>query len=146
MRRQPNGLDKKIFTPFMISSIIMSAVVEVAMSLAVFFISKDLFGYEVAQTLTLLCCVFNEFVFAYNCKELKGFSFKKGIFSNKTMNIITITLIAVQALVFFTPIGSVFGLVPISAVQFAVIFIVNILAFLVVELLKPLMAKIFKDK
>ncbi|MBR2909358.1 MAG: cation-transporting P-type ATPase [Clostridia bacterium] len=146
MRRQPNGLDKKIFTPFMISSIIMSAVVEVAMSLAVFFISKDMFGYEVAQTLTLLCCVFNEFVFAYNCKELKGFSFKKGLFSNMTMNIITIALIIVQAVVFFTPIGSVFGLVPITAVQFAVIFAVNILAFIIIELLKPLMAKIFKDK
>lgn len=146
MKRKPNGIDRKIFTPFMVSSIIMSAVVEVAMSLAVFFVSKSMFGYETAQTLTLLCCVFNEFVFAYNCKELKDFSFKKGLFSNKTMNIITIALILVQALVFFTPIGSLFGLVPITALQFIIILGIDILAFLVIEVLKPLMAKIFKDK
>ena len=36
----------------------------------------NLFGYPIAQTLALLSVVINEFVFTYNCKELKTFSFK----------------------------------------------------------------------
>ena len=146
MKQKPNGLDRKIFTPFMISVILGSAVVEVAMSLGVFFVAREMFGLATAQTLSLLSVVFNEFVFTYNCKEIKGSSIKKGLFDNRLLNLSTIVLFIVQVAVFFSPIGVLFGLVAITPLQFLIVLGINIIAFLIIELLKPILAKCFKDK
>ena len=146
MKQKPNGLDRKIFTPFMVASIITSAIIEVLMSLGIFFVARNLFGLQMAQTLALLSAVFNEFVFTYNCKELKGSSIKKGLFNNRFLNITTITLLLVQVVVFFTPIGLLFGLAKITFVHFLAILGINIVAFFVIELVKPILAKVFADK
>ena len=145
MKKEPNGLTRPIFTPFMNASIIITALIEFGVTFGVFMVSKNILGYEMAQTLALLCIVLSEFTFTYNCKELKGFSFKKKLFGNKLMNWATLALILVQALFFMTPIGSIFGLQVVSLLQFLIIFGINILVFLLIELLKPLMAKTFID-
>ncbi len=146
MLQKPNGLSRRVFTPFMIGSIVVSAIIETAISLGVFIVANNMFGYAIAQTLALLSVVLNELVFTYNCKELKTFSFKKGLFGNKFLNISTLVLLLVQVLVFFTPVGALFGLVSITPLQFLVVVAVNVLGFFVLELVKPLMAKMFKDK
>ena len=146
MKRKPNGLEKRVFTPFIISMIVGSAIIESAISLVIFFASQAWFGYEIAMTLALLSVVLTELTFTYNCKELKDFSFKKGLFGNKVMNISTLIIFAIQIPVFFTGIGSVFGLVPITVLQFAGVVAVTIIGFFVVELIKPIFAKLFKDK
>lgn len=146
MKQKPYGLKRRVFTPFMISSIVTSALIEAALSLGVFIVANNLIGYEVAQTLTLLSIVINEFVFTYNCKELKTFSFKKGLFDNKVMNISTLVLMIVQVIVFFTPIGVLFGLAEITAMQFIAVFGINIVGFMILEVTKPILAKLFKDR
>ena len=146
MKEKPYGLNKRVFTPFMISGIVGSAIIEAGMSLLVFFVSEIYFGYEVASTLTLLSVVINELVFAYNCKELKETSFKKGLFGNKVLNITTLIILLIQIPVFFTSIGSLFELVTINALQFLAVIGINIIFFFVIELLKPLWVKGFKDK
>ena len=146
MLRKPNGLNRRVFTPFMIAMTVGSAIIEAGISLAIFFVSEAWFGYEVAMTLTLLSVVLTELTFTYNCKELKENSFKKGLFGNKVMNISTLIIFLIQIPVFFTPIGSVFGLVPVTVLQFASVVGITILGFFIMELLKPLFAKAFKDK
>lgn len=146
MKQKPFGLTKKVFSPFMISSIIVSAIIETAISLVVFLFANAHFGYGIAQTLALLSIVVSEFTFTYNCKELKDFSFKKGLFGNKFMNISILALMLLQVLVFFTPIGSVFGLSAISIIQFVIVVLVNIAGFILIELAKPVLAKCFSDK
>lgn len=145
MKKEPNGLKKPIFTPFMNASIIITALIEAGTVLGVFFVSKNMFGYEIAQTLALLTIVLSEFTFTYNCKELKGFSFKKKLFGNKVMNLAILALVAVQLVFFLTPVGSIFGLQMISILQFLAILGINIGVFFVIELAKPLMAKTFID-
>ena len=146
MKQKPHGLDRRIFTPFMNASIIGSALIEAAISLGVFFVAKNMYGYAVAQTLALLSVVFTEFTFTYNCKELKGFVFSKGLFDNKYINLSILLLFVVQILVFFTPIGSVFGLTTITVAQFLAVLGVNIVGFFIIEILKPILAKCCKDK
>lgn len=146
MKQKPFGLSKRVFTPFMIGSIIVSAVIETLISIGVFMLANKYIGYEVAQTLTLLSIVVNEFIFTYNCKELKDFSFKKGLFGNKVMNISTLILMLVQVVVFFTPVGVLFGLSSITALQFIAVIGVNIVGFLLIELCKPILNKLLKDK
>ncbi len=146
MKQKPHGLDRRIFTPFMNASIIGSALIEAAISLGVFFVAKNMYGYAVAQTLALLSVVFTEFTFTYNCKELKGFVFSKGLFDNKYINVSILLLFVVQILVFFTPIGVVFGLTTITVTQFLAVLGVNIVGFFMIEILKPILAKCCKDK
>ena len=146
MKQKPHGLNRRIFTPFMNASIIGSALIEAAISLGVFFVAKNLYGYAVAQTLALLSVVFTEFTFTYNCKELKGFVFSKGLFDNKYINLSILLLFVVQILVFFTPIGVVFGLTTITVTQFLAVLGVNIVGFFIIEILKPILAKCCKDK
>ena len=146
MKQKPHGLNRRIFTPFMNASIIGSALIEAAISLGVFFVAKNMYGYAVAQTLALLSVVFTEFTFTYNCKELKGFVFSKGLFDNKYINLSILLLFVVQILVFFTPIGVVFGLTTITVTQFLAVLGVNIVGFFMIEILKPILAKCCKDK
>ncbi len=146
MKQKPNGLNRKVFTPFMIGAIITSAIIEAGITMCVFVVSYNLFGYAIASTLALLSVVINEFVFTYNCKDLKQFSHKKGLFGNKVLNISTLILLGVQFITFFTPVGSLFGLSIITPLQFASVVAVNLVGFILIELTKPILVKCFKDK
>ena len=146
MKQKPHGLNRPIFTPFMTASIVVSAIIEALISLGIFFVARQYFGLAVAQTLALLSVVLTEFTFTYNCKELKKPIFKKGVFGNKYINYSILLLFVIQILVFFTPIGSVFGLVSITIWQFLVVLGINIIGFFIIEIIKPLLAKYCKDE
>ncbi len=146
MKKEPFGLNKRIFSPFMIASIVVSALIEAGISIGIFFVARNFFGVEIAQTLALLSVVIQEFTFTYNCKELKTFAFKKGLFGNKILNVSVLALTLVQLAVFFTPFGAIFGLATITAAQFAIVAIVCIVGFFIIELIKPILAKCFSDK
>ena len=144
MKRKPNGLNKRIFTKFFSAFLIISVILEAGISLFVYYYFIDL-GQPIAQTLALLSVVINEFVFAYNCRSLKEQIHHRGIFSNKYLNIGIFFLILVQLLVFFTPIGKIFGLVVITIPQLIFVILVNIISFIAIELLKPAVTRLFKD-
>lgn len=145
MKRKPNGLSKRIFTKFFSAFLMISVILETLISLLVyyFFIDK---GVQIAQTLALLSIIINEFVFAYNCRSLKERIYERGLFSNKYLNIGIFILILVQLIVFFTPIGKLFGLVTIQVSQFIFVLMVNIVSFVIMELLKPAIVRVFEDE
>ena len=145
MKRKPNGLNKRIFTSFFSSFLIASVILETIISLIVYYHFKSQ-GVMLAQTLALLSIIINEFVFAYNCRSLKERITKRGLFSNKYLNLGIFTLLIVQAIVFFTPIGKIFGLTIISLSQFIYVILINIISFIILEILKPLLVKLFKDE
>ena len=144
MKRKPNGLNKPIFTKFFTAFLIFSVIIETGLSLFVYYHYLPL-GFKEAQTLALLSIIVNEFVFAYNCRSLKEEIRKKGLFSNKYLNIGIFFLMFIQVIVFFTPIGNLFGLESITILEFVFVLFVNIIAFIIIELLKPILVKIFKD-
>ena len=144
MKRKPNGINRPIFTQFFTAFLVTSVILEAGISLLVYFLFKSQ-GTELAQTLALLSIVINEFVFAYNCRSLRETIFERGIFSNKHLNLGIFVLLVVQTIVFFTPIGKLFGLVIVKVWQVALVIGINILAFLVLEGLKPILVRLFKD-
>ena len=145
MKEKPNGLNKRIFTNFFMAFLILSVILETLLSLFVFYHFLPL-GHEIASTLALLSVVLNEFIFAYNCRSLKEQIHKRGIFSNKPLNIGILVLILVQVAVFFTPLGKIFGLTTVTVSQFIYVFVVNIISLIIIELLKPYLVKKFKDE
>ena len=145
MNRKPNGLNKRIFTNYFTSFLTTSVIIETCLSLFIYFHFLSL-GVGIAQTLALLSIIINEFVFAYNCRSLKERIHRRGIFSNKYLNLGILFLMFIQVIVFFTPVGSIFGLEAITLSQFIYVFIVNILSFIIIELLKPILVKNFRDE
>ena len=145
MKEKPNGLDKKIFTKFFLAFLILSVILETAISLFVFYHFLPS-GHEVASTLALLSVVINEFVFAYNCRSLKEQIHNRGFFSNKPLNIGILALLLVQVIVFFSPIGRIFGLTTVTVLQFVYVIIINIISLLIIEMVKPFLAKHFEDE
>ena len=145
MKRKPNGLNKPIFTPYFLSFLITSVIVEAGISMIVYalFVSESV---ELAQTLALLSIVVNEFIFAYNCRSLKEQIKDRGYFSNKYLNIGIFILLVVQLLVFLTPIGKIFSLTAISIGEFIFVIVVNIFSFAIIEILKPVLNKWFRDE
>ena len=145
MKQKPNGLNKKIFTKFFSAFLILSVILEALISLYVYYRFLPL-GQNIAQTLALLSVVINEFVFAYNCKSLKEQIHKRGIFKNKQLNLGILFLLLIQIIVFFTPIGQIFGLTHITVNQFIYVILINLVSLVIIELLKPVIVKLFKDE
>ncbi len=145
MNRRPTGLNKKIFTNYFSAFLIVSVLLETGISLFIFYHFLNV-SLPVAQSLALLSVILNEFIFAYNCRSLKEPIYERGIFSNRYLNYGIFFLIFIQAVVFFSPIGKIFGLCKISVYQFIYVFLINILSFLCIEFLKPFLNKFFKDE
>ena len=145
MDRKPNGLNKRIFTKFFSAFLIISVILETAISLLVYYCFLPQ-GQPIAQTLALLSIIVNEFVFAYNCRSLKEPIYKRGFFSNKYLNMGITFLMLVQLIVFFTPLGQIFGLTAINLSQLLFVILVNVISFIAMEFLKPFMTRCFKDE
>ena len=143
MKRKPNGINQKIFTKNNCIFLIASVIIETFISLFIYTHFYNL-GVDYAQTLALLSIIINEFVFAYNCRSLKDSIYKKGLFTNKYLNIGILGLLIVQALVFLTPIGKIFNLVKITIPQFSFVILINIVSFILIEILKSFLKKIYE--
>ncbi len=145
MKRKPNGLNKPIFTPYFLAFLITSVIIEAGISIIVYLLFLKVSLAE-AQTLALLSIIINEFIFAYNCRSLKEQIKDRGYFTNKYLNIGIFILIIVQLIVFLTPIGKIFSLTSIKISEFIFVIIINIFSFGIIEFLKPILTKYFKDE
>ncbi len=145
MNQNPRGLNKPMFTKFVWGEIIISAIIETAFVLVTYFISLKYFSSDVASTLALLSLVMQEIIYAFSCRNLKKYIFKEGIFSNKAFNIGISILLIIEALVFLTPIGNIINVVVVDIKTILLVILFNLLAFIIYEIAKVRVAKIFKD-
>ncbi len=145
MKQKPNGLNRKIFTKFFSAFLILSVILETLISMIVYYHFLPN-GENLAQTLALLSIVVNEFVFAYNCRSLKEQIHTRGFFRNKQLNIGILALLVVQVIVFFSPVGKIFGLTTVTVTEFIYVIVINIISLVIIEMLKPWIVKHFKDE
>lgn len=145
MNKNPRGIDKPLFTPFVYGSIISSSVVETIFVLLTYFISLRHTTPEIAGSLALLSLVMQEIIYAVVCRNLKELVIKQGLLSNKAMNYGLIIVILIELLVFATPLGRVISVetLPMSTLMYVVLF--NLLSFIIYELSKVILRKTLKD-
>lgn len=141
----PPHKSRKFFTPFMTMFLGVSAIIECILIFVVYMIGYKHFGFEVAQSMAFLCLIVQEMVFAYNCRNLHDPIIKHGLFSNKVMNIGIVGLVIIQFIIFLTPISRVLHIVSLGFNEVFIIIILNIIAFLFIEILKPIISKKFED-
>lgn len=145
MSQKPRGLNKSLFTPFIKSCFISSAIVEILFVCLTYFISLKLYNNEIAMSLALLSMVVQEIIYSISCRNLKEPVFKQGLFSNKAMNIGLAIILLIELLVFMTPLGKIISVESIKPSLVLIIFLINSSSFIIYELLKPLLKKVFKD-
>lgn len=145
MKRDIRKKDSSFFTPFLIAKMSLSAVLKTIAILLVYFINLKLYNIEVATTMSFLTLVLLEMICAYSCRNLKTSVLNKDIFSNDYMNKNMLVLGIIQIIIFITPLKSVFGIVGLNLLQFAYCFLIVLFIFLIDELSKKIIAKLFRD-
>ena len=145
MKQPPHKSTNKFFTPFMTVYLLVSSVIEAGLIYFVYKIGLNSYGVAIAQSMAFLCLIVQEMVFAINCRNLKEPLIKHGFFSNKYINIGFIVLTLLQVLIFITPIRDILHIVPLNLSQVMIIIVINIISFIFIELIKPIIVKHFKD-
>lgn len=145
MDNKPRGINKPLFTPFIKSCILSSALIETLFVIGTYFISLKMYGQDIAMSLALLSMVVQEIVYAISCRNLKQTIIKQGLFSNKEMNIGMVLILVIELLVFLTPVGQLINVSVIDYSAIIVVFLINIMSIFIYEMFKPLLKKYFKD-
>ena len=145
MEKPPRGLNKPMFTPFALSNIATSAIVETLAVAVTFFMVKNSYNAEIAMSCALLTLVMQEIVYSITCRNMKQFVFKQGFFSNKQFNVGLLIIFIIEAIFFLTPLRSFIGVVSIPYTLMLIIIVINLMVFFVYELLKPVLLGLFED-
>lgn len=133
------------FTPFLISKIGISSILKASSILIIYFYSTNIYGIEVARTMSFLTLVLLEMIYAYSCRNLKNRVFNKNFLGNSYMNRSMILLGIIQLLVFITPIRNLFNIVSLNIYQVIICIVIVIILFIIDELTKKIITKTFKD-
>ena len=145
MSRKIRKKDSSFFTPFLVAKMTLSSILKSATILFIYFTGKEIYGIECATTMAFLTLVFLEMIFAYSCRNLKKRVIGKDMFSNHYLNKSINILILLQLIVFITPLKHIFNIVSLSIVQIIYCICTVITIFLVDELCKNVIKKLFKD-
>ena len=145
MNKKPRGINKPLFTSFIKSCIISSAIIETIFVVLTYFISLKIYGQETAMSLALLSMVVQEIVYSVSCRNLKQSVIKQGLFSNKTMNYGLLLILLIEFIVFVTPLGKLISITSIDFTLILVVFLINLMSIFIYELIKPLLVRYFKD-
>ena len=145
MAKKPRGLDKPLFTPFIYSSILSSAIIETIFVLITYFVALKYYSLTMACSLALLSLVMQEIIYAIACRNLKELVVKQGLFSNKQLNYGLLVVILIELLVFATPLGGIIEVEVLSMDILVKVVLFNLLSFLIYEVSKVINRKIFSD-
>ena len=133
------------FTPFLLAKIFLSSLLKTSVILFVYFTSVNLYGVSISISMVFLCLILLEMIFAFTCRNLKKNIIFEGMFKNKVMNKSMIILFIIQILLFITPLRNIFGIVRLSLFQLIYCIIIVLTIFLIDELTKTILVKLFKD-
>lgn len=133
------------FTPFLLAKIFLSSLLKTSVILFVYFTSVNLYGVSISISMVFLCLILLEMIFAFTCRNLKKNIIFEGMFKNRVMNKSMIILFIIQILLFITPLRNIFGIVRLSLFQLIYCIIIVLTIFLIDELTKTILVKLFKD-
>ncbi|MBQ8027650.1 MAG: cation-translocating P-type ATPase [Clostridia bacterium] len=136
MSRPPVDPKKGLFTKGGWLDIALEGVFIGALALLGFVLGKSLWGVDVWRTVCFCAMSIGELIHSYNSRSERSL-FKIGIFSNKKMNFAFLICLLLQVGVVTVPqVAGVFGVVTLSAVQWAVVAALGAVLLAAVEISK----------
>ena len=92
---------------------------------------------KIGQTMTFFVLAMSQVIQSFNMRSDRSL-FKTGIFTNKTLNKAVLASVALVAIVLFTPLRTIFGLVQLSAVQYLICVGLFLIPTVIMEVSKAL--------
>ncbi len=145
MKRKIRKKDSSFFTGFLIAKMCFSVILKTLSVVLVYYLGLKLYGVSIAKTMSFLVIILLEIVFAFSCKNLKKCVLGGYMFSNSYLNRCVFGLLIVQLIVFATPLRYVFNLEFLSLIQVIYSVVIVICVFLIDELSKVIICRLFKD-
>lgn len=146
MKRKVRKNNNNFFTPYIIAKLLISAILKTITILLIYFINLKLYSIEIATSLDFLTLILLETTYAYHCKNLKENVINKNIFDNRFMNKSMIILIILNIVIFFSPLKAIFNISQLNFIQIGFSILIVFLMFIIDELFKNILVKLFKDE
>ena len=105
-------------------------------TLGVFYYYDPFNTLQLAQTMAFTTLVVFELFQALNCRSIKLSLFKVGVFSNKYLIGAILSSVALQAILLYTPLNKIFGVVPLGLKEWGVVVLVASSVLIIRELIK----------
>ncbi len=119
MKNKPKPKDEGIFAHGFGVRIVLQGFMFGILSLIAFKIGDSKLGLQSGQTMTFFVLSMSQVLQSFNMRSDHSL-FKTGIFTNKTLNKAVFASIALVALVLFTPLKTIFGLVTLPATYYLI--------------------------
>lgn len=145
MKREIRKKNSSFFTSFLIAKMSFSVILKTLSVVLVYYLGLKLYGVSIAKTMSFLTIIFLEIIFAFSCKNLKKSVLGGYMFNNSYLNRCILGLVIVQLIVFITPLRYVFNLEFLSLIQVIYSLVIVICVFLIDELSKVIICRLFKD-
>lgn len=135
MKRKPENesLLNKIWPVILFAGFINFVTVMVVFNLTI-----NIYGLDIARTVALTASIFQAILISFSFKSDK-FVLRKDIFDNKWLVYAGIFSILIQLIAIYTPLGSLFGFVPLNANQILWSFGAGFFGLIVLEIGKLIM-------
>ena len=145
MKQKPRIASKGFFTPFLTSRIIVAAIIKAIVLFIMYFVINNLYGHDIAASSVFVLLAVIEILFSISCRNDRKSVFSIGIFSNSKMVMCVIGTILLQVLMLsFETTRSWLGVANIHSSVYLMLAIVAILTFIILEISKLILARIFK--
>lgn len=141
MRNPPRNPKAGLFAGKTGISIIYQAVMQTIIVISVYVIGINLYGADVASTMTFFTIIYMQLLHSINCKT-NGSIFESNIFENKTFNICFVITLSINLIVSCVPfMYHVFNLTQLNLSQWITVLVASILIIPTCELFKAILIK-----
>ena len=140
-----NKAQKTFFTPFLSAKIIVESLIKSVIMLSWFSYFMKVYDVTTASSLMFIFLILNELLYAFSCRSLKHSVINKRIFSNVRLTLGVGVLLIMQIALFETELGKYFIPGMLSIGNITKTLSLCVFTFLAGEMLKPMLAKKFKD-
>lgn len=145
MKKKPRKKDEPFFNKFTSSRIIVSALIKSLMVIIVYVYLSGVYNHSVAASSIFIILSIVEILYALSCRSSNKSLIEIGIFSNKKMFICVIGTIFLQIIMLSNSLTRGWlGVTDINSYIYFLIFACIIITFLLLELSKIIIAKIYK--
>ena len=136
MNRKPIDSKKGLFADGLWSKIFVEGTMLGMLTLFAFSIGNKMYSLEVGRTRAFVCLGMLELVHSFNIKSEESI-FKVGIFENKYLvGAFLLGTIMQVGVVIFSPIASIFKLVPLNNIQWIYTILISLVPIVIVEIQK----------
>lgn len=147
MERKPRETNEKFFNKFLIARIVVPAIIKAIFISSTYFVLENTCGHAISSTVSFIMLAMIELLFAFTVRSDDKAIWQIGIFTNPQMFLGVLAVLILQIIAVFVPvITNLLEITKLNIEQYAIAFGLPIIFFIIAEMVKILLAKVYKNK